>query len=559
MLSNSDNYSNLPWSSSPLSSQNLWHNITGDWVPMIDAETNLDAQQSNGFDPRTPTLFNAAWLVSQLVDGAQQNLSSLIVYSLAELWPPASSPTERYGGWGDGMITEESTGVYQEFAPYWALDLWASAVPRGARELPLTDGSPSIIRSFAAGSSSEVSVIVVNRVGVDVTIPVSSSNSSWVAVGATTLDQTTYKMVYDSSTKTEQLTASGLGHPAPSDRPSMSLTLEGYGVGVVTFAPVPPGDHTASFSETGLPSGTNWSVTLGGVTHTSTGTKVTFTEPNGSYGFTIPTVPGYSSAPSKGTLVVKGNENQAVTFASKTKSYTVSFNESGLPTGTEWSVSLGSTNRSSPDPTIAFTEPNGKYDYSTGIVRGYVAAPSSGSITVQGGNQTQTVRFIPLLPGEYSVTFDESGLAYGSNWSVTLGTINNGTNTTQVAFTVVNGTYNYSVGPLSGFETQAGAGVVTILGIGSFAPGGVRRGTAVRVHRHFRGERSRGGHELVRRARLVDPLLDLTHPLLPGGKRVLQLLPRHGARVRHRNRLGIRNRLGCSGDHLGGLCPQPHQ
>ena len=48
-----------------------------------------------------------------------------------------------------------------------------------------------------------------------------------------------------------------------------------------------------TFAESGLPSATSWSVTLNGSQHTSTTTTITFTEPNGTYNYTITGISGW--------------------------------------------------------------------------------------------------------------------------------------------------------------------------------------------------------------------------------------------------------------------------
>jgi len=48
---------------------------------------------------------------------------------------------------------------------------------------------------------------------------------------------------------------------------------------VITFTPVTPTLYTITFKESGLPSGTSWSVTLNRVTETSTTNTITFHEP----------------------------------------------------------------------------------------------------------------------------------------------------------------------------------------------------------------------------------------------------------------------------------------
>src|SRR3989442_4961468 len=67
----------------------------------------------------------------------------------------------------------------------------------------------------------------------------------------------------------------------------------------------PPPTYLVSLTETGLPTGTSWSVTLGGTAHTSTTTTLTVSEANGTYAYTLEPVAGYTASPPSGPLQVK--------------------------------------------------------------------------------------------------------------------------------------------------------------------------------------------------------------------------------------------------------------
>jgi hypothetical protein len=64
--------------------------------------------------------------------------------------------------------------------------------------------------------------------------------------------------------------------------------------------------YTVTFTETGLPSGGSWSVTLNGVTKSSTSSSISFTEPNGTYAYTIGAISGCSRSPPSGSVTVNG-------------------------------------------------------------------------------------------------------------------------------------------------------------------------------------------------------------------------------------------------------------
>jgi len=70
------------------------------------------------------------------------------------------------------------------------------------------------------------------------------------------------------------------------------------------------------FSETGLPKGTVWSVTLDQDTRSSGESEIAFKAPDGTHPFRVGPVKGYSRTPSSGSVEVKGDRRVvAVTFA----------------------------------------------------------------------------------------------------------------------------------------------------------------------------------------------------------------------------------------------------
>jgi hypothetical protein len=78
---------------------------------------------------------------------------------------------------------------------------------------------------------------------------------------------------------------------------SLSPTTAGLTSGTADFPVV--------FNETGLPTGTSWTVTLNGTLESSTTATITFEEPNGSYLFTVQPVSGYSTI-LEGNITVNG-------------------------------------------------------------------------------------------------------------------------------------------------------------------------------------------------------------------------------------------------------------
>jgi hypothetical protein len=65
--------------------------------------------------------------------------------------------------------------------------------------------------------------------------------------------------------------------------------------------------YTVTFSESGLPSDTQWTVDVAGKLKSSTGTSISFTEPNGVFGFSVSASNSYNPSPSSGSITVSGN------------------------------------------------------------------------------------------------------------------------------------------------------------------------------------------------------------------------------------------------------------
>ncbi|HZY91868.1 MAG TPA: right-handed parallel beta-helix repeat-containing protein [Thermoplasmata archaeon] len=152
-------------------------------------------------------------------------------------------------------------------------------------------------------------------------------------------------------------------------------------------------NYNVTFTETGLASGAVWNVTLGSRTVSTTNASLVIGAPNGTWSYHAWAGSQYTASPSSGTVNVSGGpKTVAVTFHLVT--YTVTFTESGLASGTTWSVTLGGSTQSSGTSTITFSEPNGTYAYTVGSVSGYAVAPSGGGqVGISGGASSVTVVF----------------------------------------------------------------------------------------------------------------------------------------------------------------------
>ena len=127
--------------------------------------------------------------------------------------------------------------------------------------------------------------------------------------------------------------------------------------------------------------------------------------------------------------------------------YSVTFTESGLPSGYKWYANVTSqASQSSTASTISLQEPNGTYYYNISSVgKIYKPSPGAGSITVNGANISISITFTEVT---YTVTFTESGLTSGTwyvNVSTTSQLFSEPYGTTTISFSEPNGTYSYTV------------------------------------------------------------------------------------------------------------------
>ena len=152
-----------------------------------------------------------------------------------------------------------------------------------------------------------------------------------------------------------------------------------------------------TFTESGLPSGTLWNLTLGGVLLSSSGSSISIGETNGTYSFNVDSNTTDKIYPSTGNITVAGeNAFKSVLFASPTQSvYTITGKEAGLSSGTQWEITINGSEETSTNSTVNFYVFNGTYSYTVLTISGYNVSQSSGVLTVNGTNTSIAVTFSP--------------------------------------------------------------------------------------------------------------------------------------------------------------------
>lgn len=246
--------------------------------------------------------------------------------------------------------------------------------------------------------------------------------------------------------------------------PGSAVTVSGAPMLVTaSFSPV---TYNVTFTESGLPAGTEWYVNISGSSSLhSTAASISVELQNGTYTYTLSTADKlYSPASASGTFTVNGSQ-MGVSAIFHFVNYTATFSETGLPAGTEWFVNIsGGHHLQSSSSTLTAELHNGTYTYTVSTAdSSYALNASSGTLTVNGKAVTATVQFHLVT---YTVTFRETGLKAGSSWSVDVKGVAHTSNTSAITFQLANGTYTYSIGNESGYGKINGTSTFNVSGSG---------------------------------------------------------------------------------------------
>ncbi|HEV8049287.1 MAG TPA: hypothetical protein VGP88_01705, partial [Thermoplasmata archaeon] len=217
--------------------------------------------------------------------------------------------------------------------------------------------------------------------------------------------------------------------------------------------------------ESGLATGTPWSVSIRGFTTNSTSNLLNVYEPDGHYGFTLNPVHGYRSIPPNGSFAVSAGWSLVrVRFAPITPpqpTFPVVFQITGLPESTPMSVTVRNATQTLGAFYPEFYLINGSYGYDVGYVAGYHAAVPEKTFSVDGGPLTVDVPFVPTV---YSVVWVANGTRAGLNWTVDLDGQLISADSAWVSSSLPNGSYAYAVDPPANFSASPRTGVLTIGG-----------------------------------------------------------------------------------------------
>ncbi|NAY82453.1 MAG: hypothetical protein GU362_06220 [Thaumarchaeota archaeon] len=143
-----------------------------------------------------------------------------------------------------------------------------------------------------------------------------------------------------------------------------------------------------TWTESGLPSGTQWGVSVNGNNYYTTSSSLTETFSAGqTYSWSVINPTDYSGSPASGSF--SGPGSQTITFTQTSFQYT--WYESGLPSGTKWGVTVNGQSYYTTGTSLTETFATGQ-TYTWGVINpsGYSGTPSTGSFSNTG---SQTITF----------------------------------------------------------------------------------------------------------------------------------------------------------------------
>ena len=417
-----------------------------------------------------------------LIVGANDpNLSDVFV-----LPPPAGgtcyeAPSVAYDG-GSGLLLastdcDNGSGLNGYLWAYNATTfqlVYVAPVPRDLGALTYDPGSGLL---FAANGS-----------GVYVIAPANGTVLTYLPVpgGALYLaDDPVTGIVYSDATNVTAINATSLAISTVAVLPNGSgsadariavdptlgtLYLPSANLDSVSLVAAPgPATFRVAVPVAGLPNGQTWTVTLAGTPETSFGT-LSFSVPNGTYGYSIGPVAGYRLVGDRvGTVHVAGANVTLAPVEFLPNYYTLSFDGSGGP----WTVYLDGPDGPVPTtgcgttPGLGVTSclvTNGTYHYLLAGTVGSVITEASpaGAVTIAGSSAAVSFR---LTPGATAgLTFHETGLPPGTSWRAVVddAAVACSTATAVTVSDLTPGAYSYLIEGVPGFTARVAGGSVSL-------------------------------------------------------------------------------------------------
>jgi YVTN family beta-propeller protein len=167
---------------------------------------------------------------------------------------------------------------------------------------------------------------------------------------------------------------------------------------------------------------------------------------------------GVAFDPARGTgYLIEPESGSVAVLAGLAATFPITFHEQGLPGATAWNVSVDGSTYGSSSTNLTVWEPNGSHPYTIGTRPGFVAEPASGSLDVAGSPISVGINFTRTLT---TINFNETGLPYGTLWSVRVNGTLLASGTPGITVELPSGpSYPYTVPSVGCFTPNPAAGV----------------------------------------------------------------------------------------------------
>lgn len=374
----------------------------------------------------------------------------------------------------------------------------ASIGPSGAAQIAATISDMDITGIAVPMPSPDISQDCSASSGQGATISIIAPNTEYSAqsqIEGTVLDSTgtpvagaTVQLsVSEGILSSTSVTTSSNGmfsvvYEAPATGPS-SVTVNaasGSASQGTTFTLAQP--TSVVFTVTGTQGARDWSAALGGPAGSrlavTSAVSASFLEPIGVFQYLIRGPAGYrvSGISPVGEVNVTGPGVGIAANLVKGSTFSISFHEKGLLKGTNWCVSLGWTTCTNGSAIRVANLTPASYPYAVSQVSGYASslrvrgasAGTTGTLDLTDRSLAVAVRFAAQSA---PVSLLEAGLAGGHRWKVTVSSGSpkdvsevRSTRSNHITLELPNGTYNYSIVPITGYRVAPRSGEIVVGG-----------------------------------------------------------------------------------------------
>lgn len=147
----------------------------------------------------------------------------------------------------------------------------------------------------------------------------------------------------------------------------------------------------------------------------------------------------------------------------------VNLEETGLPAGAPWNVTVRGFTTNGTGNEITVYEPDGRFGFQIHTIPGYRATPKDGGLHVAAATLLVPIRFIRITPPQpaYSVNFQVSGLPASTPVSVTIRGVTHTASAFEPPFHLTNGSYVYSVNYIPGYHLDTNVHTFQVTGGGA--------------------------------------------------------------------------------------------